>query len=308
MTTIASFGAILASMNEDASNVFQDKGDAAVLVATLGTEPQIVSLAAQSLTRGAAPIERRLDAIVVLHTNRQDTPIGVAVSTLETLFAAHPRWPPLRLQHIPDDDVVTPEQISTFADVLYAVLRVELQANRRVHLLLSGGRKPMSMVGLTVAQLLFGPQDRVWLLQSEEQLRLSRRALLQPDDEVVLMEVPLPNLHLAPPVFTRTMQAPTRDDALRTLAQQKQSHHQRFVEVVLTPAEREVVALVAQEVLTTEAVASRLHKSPKTVTNQLNTIYSKLEAEFDLHPDHSIKREFLRRELRNYFENTKSTG
>jgi len=69
----------------------------------------------------------------------------------------------------------------------------------------------------------------------------------------------------------------------------------------LTVAEREVALLVAQNVLTVKEIAIQLHKSPKTVTNQLNTIYSKLESYFGLQPDLGVKREFLRRALVGHF-------
>ena len=46
-----------------------------------------------------------------------------------------------------------------------------------------------------------------------------------------------------------------------------------------------------------EQIAQRLSKSAKTVTNQFNSIYSKLESAFGLSPDVGLKREFLRREL-----------
>ena len=68
-----------------------------------------------------------------------------------------------------------------------------------------------------------------------------------------------------------------------------------FLGRVLTPAERELALLIGQEVLTVKELAEQLHKSPKTVTNQLTVIYNKLEAEFGLEPDVGVKREFLRK-------------
>jgi hypothetical protein len=47
-------------------------------------------------------------------------------------------------------------------------------------------------------------------------------------------------------------------------------------------------------------MAARLHKSPKTITNQLTTIYSKLESAFGLQTDVGVKREFVRQELGPY--------
>lgn len=116
-----------------------------------------------------------------------------------------------------------------------------------------------------------------------------------------MIEIPLPRFTAAPPLFTRPFQAATPADAFQELADEQQKRCQDFVQHELTPAERAVAALVVQDVLTVKEIAARLVKSPKTVTNQLNTIYSKLESFFGLQPDVGLKREFLRRELGGYF-------
>lgn len=68
-----------------------------------------------------------------------------------------------------------------------------------------------------------------------------------------------------------------------------------FILHELTPAKREVVALVATAALTVKEIADHLHKSPKTIANQAYTIYRKLESGFGLAPDVGVKRECLRR-------------
>src|SRR5690606_39893635 len=104
----------------------------------------------------------------------------------------------------------------------------------------------------------------------------------------------------AAPKLTRSGRAPTRADAPAAVDPQRVQQARDFFNHLLTPAERTLAALVATEVLTVEAMAARLHKSPKTVTNQLTTIYSKLESVFGLQCDVGIKREFLRSELGTY--------
>src|SRR5262249_55947414 len=120
-------------------------------------------------------------------------------------------------------------------------------------------------------------------------------------DHVQLIQIPLPNQGAAPPVFTRPFLAATPTAARDLLEQDQARRRQYFVQHELTRAEREVAALVVQEVLTVNELAARLCKSPKTVTNQLNTIYSKLESYFGLQPEIGVKREFLRRELGDFF-------
>ncbi|MFN8493524.1 MAG: CRISPR-associated ring nuclease [Caldilineaceae bacterium] len=269
----------------------------AVLIATLGAEPQVISLATQTLVRQDAA----LSAVVVLHTHAAYEPVATALPLLQNFFATQPVWPPLHPVLTPVDDVLEPAQFEQFSQSLYTVLKTWIARPARIHLLLAGGRKPMAMLGMSVAQLVCGPDDRVWYLHSDEALRKSGRMLMEPRDHVQLIEIPLSRFTAAPPLFTRPFQAATPSAARDVLAEEQRQRLQHFVQHELTAAEREVAALVAQDVLTVKEIAAHLHKSPKTVTNQLNTIYSKLESTFGLQPDLGVKREFLRRALGEYF-------
>jgi len=265
-----------------------------ILVSTLGSEPQVIALTAQLL----ASADRPLTSVVVLHTRPSRPPISVSLPQLQAVFAAHPHWPALATVQASVDDVLAPEEIDLFAAALYALLREHVAAERRIHLLLAGGRKPMALVGLTVAQLLLGREDHVWYLHSDEKLRLSGRYELEPGDRATLVEIPLAPLGVAPARFTGLFRADTPAAARSALEEWRQRQTRAFVEQTLTAAERELAGLASREVLMVSDMAARLHKSPKTVTNQLNSIYSKLESVFGLQPDVGVKREFLRDVLR----------
>ena len=265
----------------------------AVLLATVGAEPQVVALAtALLLARGA-----KLAAVRVLHT----TPPVAPLDDLQRHFAAQAGWPRLETVAMPIADVLTAADIERFSAALYDELKRRLAGEAQVHVLLAGGRKPMAMAGMSVAQLLLGPDDCVWYLFSDEGLRLSGRFTAQPGERVELVEVPLVRLSPAAPRFLRAFAADSPTAARRAAEEEAQRRLHHFVSVELTPAEREVAALVAQEVATVDELARRLHKAPKTITNQLNAIYSKMESAFGLQPNRALKREFLRRELGRYF-------
>lgn len=264
-----------------------------ILVATLGSEPQVIALAIQ-LLEGQGIL---LQQVVVLHTDPTYAPVDSALPALIRTFDAQPTWPLLKTVIIPAVDVLTPAQHSCFSESLFQVLRQASADGRRIHLLLAGGRKPMAMIGTTIAQMLLGPEDKLWYLHSDEPLRKSRRFLLKPDDSAQLVAIDLPALSPSPPRYTPTIQAHSALDAHVSLRQIQKAHRQRFVDAILTPAERDVAALVAHEVMTVQQIADALYKSPKTVSNQLNSIYSKLESEFGLQPDKGVKREFLRQVL-----------
>lgn len=269
----------------------------AVLLATLGSEPQVIGLATQLLLRKSEP----LSLVVVLHTRPNRSPIDEALPALRRAFAGQPTWPQLETIEMPIDDILSPEQIEVFAKELFQHLKRYVGSGARVHLLLAGGRKSMAMVGTTVAQMLLGPDDKLWYLYSDEPLRLSRRAALRADDHAELIPVPLPQMSTAAPVYTRPFLAETPQDAFQALEREQQRRLRHFVEQELTAAERELAKLLVAEPLTVAELAARLHKQPKTVTNQLNSIYSKAESTFGLQPDKGVKREFLRSQLLPYF-------
>lgn len=264
----------------------------AVLVATLGAEPQVVSLTTALLLK-----QESLARVVAVHTDAHLPPIDQALPALQAAFAARANLPPLTCRAVEIPDTLTPPQLECFAEALFNILKAELGGARRVHLLLAGGRKSMALVGMSVAQLLFGPDDRVWYLHSDAALRLSGRFWPAPGDDVQLVPMPLAPPVAAPARFTTSFTAPTPAAARQALSEAEQARRRFFVEHELTPAERAVAALFAQEVMTVDDAARRLVKSSKTVTNQLTSIYDKLESYFGLTPDVGTKREFLRREL-----------
>lgn len=267
-----------------------------VLIATLGAEPQVVSLTTALLLAQRVSLQ----AAIVLHTDPQRAPIDQALPRLCAAFAAQPTWPPLHTVAVDAADALTPHELDVFGDTLFHTIRAQLTRGHQIHLLLAGGRKSMAMVGMSVAQLLLGPHDAVWYLYSDDALRQSGRMTPAADDQVHLIRVPLPQPTVASPQFTPTAQAPTRSAALAAVEALRSRQARSFVETLLTPAERTLALLVATEVLTVEEMATRLHKSPKTITNQLTTIYSKLESAFGLQADIGVKREFLRQELGPY--------
>lgn len=267
-----------------------------VLVATLGAEPQVVSLATYLLLTQRV----RLQTVFVLHTDVHRPPISQALPLLRAAFAAQPAWPPLQTVAVNAADALTPQELDCFADILFTTIQAQLAQGHHLHLLLAGGRKSIAMVGMSVAQLLLGPRDAVWYLYSDDGLRLSGRMTPAEGDQVQLVAMPLSHPTVAPPQFTPTAQAPTRAAAFAVVEAQRARQAQQFVTTVLTPAERTLALLIAREVLSMEEMATRLHKSPKTITNQLTTIYSKLESAFGLQPDRGVKREFLRQELGPY--------
>lgn len=270
----------------------------AVLVTTLGAEAPVVAITTQLLLSENVP----LTAVELLYTLTGASAIRDAVDEVRGVFAAHDDWPLLHCVQLPVGDVLSPDELRLFGNALFAALKKWLRQGYQVHLLLAGGRKSMAMIGVTTAQLLFGPEDRLWYLYSDDALRASGRHTLRNSDDARLIPIPLPP-PLTAPVYGHALEANSPDEARSLLARQVSDQRRRFVEEELTAAERAVARCVVEDVATVAEMAARLHKAPKTVTNQLTSIYAKLEAVFGLQADVGVKREFLRRELGGWFGN-----
>ena len=135
---------------------------------------------------------------------------------------------------------------------MYAEVRAARQSEHHIHLSISGGRKVMSVMAMVVAQLLFGPNDRVWHLMTEGWRPGSSRNLhLLPDEEVWMVPVPVlrwseSNLMIR----TRWRRWTTPQSIIEwQMKIEKVSHMKRcreFMEHWLTKSEREIVQLVCR--------------------------------------------------------------
>lgn len=274
-----------------------------VLIATLGSEPQVVTLALDLLRAKGYPISE----VIVIHT------VGEAVRpALEVLAREFDRPGACDYRSIPvegDDgpvaDIVTESDTAALLRTLYRVVLAEKRAGRLVHLTIAGGRKPMAVYGMVVAQLLFDENDRVWHLLSERWQPGDERVMhVRPGDNVWLVPVPVLRWSSVSPVMTELA---LREDPWEAIQAQRMMQREEdwrrkreFVERWLTPAEREVVQLVCQG-LDNAAIARRLSKAEKTVANQLTLIYAKLHEWRGFREDVPVSRTMLVAEFATYF-------
>lgn len=275
------------------------------LVATLGSEPQVVTIVLDRLLAKGYHIDR----VVIIYTAA-----GVIQEALARLVDEFDGtvYPGITLRTAPVtgpdgavEDFRAEEDVSALLGTLYREVRDARRQGRTVHLCVSGGRKVMGIAGMVVAQLLFGPDDRVWHLMSEGwQPGGEKRMHLRPDDRVWLVSVPVLRWTDSAALLAALGDLDDPAEAIRrqeTLARSEAMRRRReFVERWLSKAEREVVALACAG-LDNAAIAARLHKSERTVANQLTQAYAKL-GEWLGFPERTPERSVLIAELAAYFE------
>lgn len=245
-----------------------------IFVATLGAEPQVVTLALDALLAEHEAISRA----VVVHTAADRPPLNESLQILQAEFVERGHYSNqlLFLPHVlanaegPLADVVTPIEIEAAFQSLYTLFRQYKHAGCHIHLSIAGGRKTMALFAMAAAQIWFDAADRVWHLVSDRRLIETRQLHAAQSTDVSL--IPVPAAHWG---------RMTPDDRVRA---------RHFIEHVLTPAERELITILVREGLSNSALARQLGKSPKTIANQLTSIYDKLGGYFGLRepPDRTM--------------------
>ena len=282
----------------------------AVMIATLGTEPQVVTLALLELERQGDAV----DEVVVVHTTgRRDERIEMAIADLDRAFAKEPRLARYRYRRAllegdgrPLEDIAIEADVQVVFRTLYRLVHDYKRRGYRVHLNVAGGRKPMSIYGMVVAQLLFDEDDRLWHLLSDRGMVEARRLFPRPGDRFGLVPVPVPLWSETAPILTELARYDDPWEAIRQQRQLKRQETMRrrgeFLEHWLTPAEREVVEVAVRYGGTNAEIAARLNKQPKTVAHQLASVYQKLRAFLGYSKEVSVGRHRLMAEFGPYFE------
>lgn len=289
-----------------------NKGESAeVLIATLGVEPQVVTITLDRLLAHG----RSIGEVVVVYTLGPG--VGEALAAIEAEFAKG-FYPGVRLRKVPVVsargpvvDFCSEGDLRALLRTLYVEVRRARQHGVTVHLCVSGGRKVMGIIGMVVAQLLFGAEDCVWHLVTEGwHPGAERRLHLSPADKVWL--VPVPVLRWAEAgTLVRTV-AELEDPAEvvawyeRLSRNAEMKRKKEFVRYWLTRAEHEVVRLACRG-LDNASIAKALGKSEQTVANQLRSVYEKLREWLD-YPEHDVDRSVLIAEFAPYFVLAEAEG
>ena len=264
----------------------------ALLLATLGSEPQVVTACLDLLLQQGEQIAQ----VVICHTAGADQPqsrsepIARALAALQQEFLSSTA--PARFVPIVDEagqpltDVDTYPAAQAAFRFLYNQVRLAKQAGFRLHFCIAGGRKTLAIFGMAAAQLLFDEDDRLWHLYSAGEFLESKRLHPVPGDQARLVPIPLILWSQISPALgdfadeEDPYRLAERLNALR-LAERIESCR-GFVLGALTPAEARAVALLVRHGWSDQEIAAELGLSARTVEMHLRSAYQKAAAHWEM--------------------------
>lgn len=258
----------------------------AIYIATLGQRPEAITVAFDRLHE-----QYHYQAMGILHTEPNISGIAQAFADLRTVCRHDYPTIPVHFHEIafedgtPFIDIENQQSAEAYYRGVLQVLYGYKRDGWRVHLMIAGGRKAMSIYAMLAASVIFEtPHDCVWtVLSPETMLAKAGQFHIPPGlrQQVQLVELPLRPARVAP------------GTNIEALLERPISRGEAFL-VKLTPAERELVDLLRRNPYASNDQLGQLgHKSGRTVENQLGAIYDKMIGFLDFGEKITDKRQAL---------------
>ncbi|MDW8318519.1 MAG: CRISPR-associated ring nuclease [Anaerolineae bacterium] len=271
----------------------------AALVATLGTQPQVVTIALDLLLRRG----ERVDEVVVIHTSspqpgRANDSMRACLAALEREFPGRALYGhlqrPCRYRLVglvvggrAIEDVRNEAEARAAMAAIFHEVQVLKKRGLVVHLSIAGGRKSMAVYGMATAQLLFDSDDRLWHVFSSPAFEASGAMHPQGPNDADLVRIPVLPISTVFPGMVSLLTSPDPlailDNKLLLMDLEGRRQRETFLRQ-LTDAERRLVdALMTPLALhgrppDDRELARKLIVAPHTITKRFSDIYAKLRA------------------------------
>jgi DNA-binding CsgD family transcriptional regulator len=202
-------------------------------------------------------------------------------------------------------DITSPEEVQEAFREIYSQVRAAKLNDKKVHMLIAGGRRTLTVASMATAQMLFDDEDRLWHMASHPDLENSGSLHAQKGQWCRLIPIPVIPWGRLSPVFDvlQTVEDPfAAAQKLSDLRLHDQWDQARiFILTRLSAAEKNVVELLVRDGLSQNDIAESLTLSPRTVEQHLRSAYHKAREHWDLEND--VRQAQLVRLLSIFFTN-----
>ncbi len=279
------------------------------MIATLGGQPQVVTLALDALlARG-----ERIRDVLVIHLDPSNARTRASLAHLATEFTGDRyqgmvcrlRLAPVRLL-----DIHNEQEADSAWNAIHNLITAAKTQDRPLHLCIAGGRRMLALLALSAAMLHFGYADRMWHLYTPDAFRQAAHdgALMHagPDDGVRLIQVPLAPLGAYFPSIRQLAAAPAAEFLARQTRWLDEATQAKAKTVIerLTGRQLEVLRAFAAG-CSPQEVAEQLHISLTTVNTHKTAILAECRITWDLALDEWLDYHFLRDKFGRLFARTR---
>jgi CRISPR-associated Csx14 family protein len=241
-------------------------------LATLGQAPEAITFSLDKLIHQG----NRYEKIVILHTDKVHSKIKDAFERLMPILRTDYGGITVDSFQLANDngtplvDITDEVSAKVYFRSLGQALLKEKQNKNNLHLMVSGGRKAMSIYAMIAAGILMTPpRDKVFTVLSDEHLISQTNIWHIPAHEyqrVQLVELP----------FIPMRRIPNDDPSRYFEGQTFPNPHVEFIKNLTKEQYALAHTMMQYPYETNEKIAQRMSKSSRTLNNQLTEIYQKM--------------------------------
>lgn len=280
-----------------------------ICIATLGGQPQVVTLALDILFQRGYPIRE----LFIIHLSTQEARYRQALQALEAefvggLYAGHPcrlQRRPVRIGAEVLRDLAHDQAIRAASDMLHELIYELKQEDATLHLCITGGRRLLGVLTFSAALLYLDQADHVWHLYSSETVRgltdQGRVLHLPAHPEVQLAEVAFTPWGRYFPVLRDRPEQGARS-AFAGAAHQADAEELlrcRAVFQRLTARQREVVRAIAQD-HDPQELPAYLGISRRTLDDYKGAIFNECRTVWAIPAEGRVTYDWVRRKFAPY--------
>lgn len=280
-----------------------------ICIATLGGQPQVVTLAIDELFRRGYPVGE----LFVVHLSIQEPRYAQALALLEAEFTGgvyggrrcRLQRRPVRVGTQVLRDLQNDDAIRAASDMLHQLIHELKQENATLHLCISGGRRLLGTLVFSAALLYLDQSDHVWHLYSSDAIRAATHEgqvlHLPSHPEVALTEVAFTPWGRFFPILREQPGQGARAayETSTQLADDEELERCRMVYQRLTPRQREVLRAIAQD-YEPQLLAAHLKISQRTLDDYKSAIFAECRSSWALPVDFRITFDWTRRRFAPY--------
>ena len=277
-----------------------------ILLATLGGQPQVVTFTLDLLLQKGFPISE----VIVVHPKASPLRLQRSLARLSAEFIGDYHNEPrtihfhshvLQLDGEPIDDITDDPHADGTLETLHKLIGSLKRQGCHIHLSVTGGRRLMSLLAISVAALNFDRHDHIWHIYTPEAVRDQAK-------DGQLMHVPATaGVKLIQGQFI-ALGAYIYNESFRTTQQEQRAQmdaaeRARCVQVVkdVTPAQRKVLEAFSAG-LRPQQVAAHLNIELVTVHTHKTVLLRLCRNAWNIDTDEHLDYHFLHTKFSSYFE------